>query len=119
MKTIILEELLEHFGFVDVRAVKAWCEKNDVLVVKQGKIEFVYEMDFQMVYELPFINKLKKKFGDEWERVYRLYKDGNVPALVNINDLSKNSLPIYNNKSKKDSFYYEILKKHEEQKKVA
>ena len=81
MKKIDIEELKEMLYYDDLRAVRSWCEKNDVLIIKQGKAEFVIESNFEEVYEKPFINKLKNKFGKDWEAVYRLYKDGNVPAL--------------------------------------
>ncbi|MFY9309605.1 MAG: hypothetical protein WAQ28_11215 [Bacteroidia bacterium] len=81
MNKIPIEELKEMLNYNDLRAVRSWCEKNDVLIVKQGKFEFVFETNFKEVYEKPFINKLKSKFGNEWESVYRLYKEGNVPAL--------------------------------------
>ncbi len=80
---------MELLGYSDLRAVRKWCEQNNVLIIKQGKCEFVIEVNFNEAYEKPFINTLKKKFGDEWETVYRLYKDGNIPALNTLKEIKK------------------------------
>lgn len=81
MNTITLPDLQDFLGYSDLRAIRNWCHKNNVLVIKQGKNEFVFETDFKEKFERPFINKLKKEFGDDWESVYRLYSEGNIPAL--------------------------------------
>lgn len=95
MKTIPLRELLKHLEYSDLRAVRTWCSKNNVFITKQGKNEFVFETNFKEVFELPFINKLKSKFGDEWESVYRLYSEGNVPALNMLQHATSSNHKIY------------------------
>ena len=50
-----------------------------------GKFEFAIEANFKEVFEKPFIEKLKKKFGKDWESVYNLYSSGNIPALNLLN----------------------------------
>lgn len=81
MNTISLNKLLDYLGYSDIRAARKWCNKNNVFIMKHGKSEFVYETDFKVVWERPFINKLKTRFGDNWKSVYKLYSDGNIPAL--------------------------------------
>ncbi|MGB3948539.1 MAG: hypothetical protein WBM13_11185, partial [Bacteroidia bacterium] len=67
MKKISIEELKEKLNYNDLRPIRNWCQKNDVLIIKHGKSEFVFESNFEEAYEKPFINKLKSKFGKEWE----------------------------------------------------
>ncbi len=81
MKKLLIDELKDQLNYNDLRAVRNWCQKNDVHITKHGKLEFVFEANFKEVYEKPFINRLKSRFGKEWESVYRLYNEGNVPAL--------------------------------------
>lgn len=118
MKIIKIEELFQFLGFTDLRAVRKWCSINEVLVVTQGKAEFVFEADFKLAYELPFINKLKRKFGDDWEQVYNLFNDGNIPAL---NSLSQStSVPqVYMRNTRKDCQFTKKIKEYEERKKNA
>jgi hypothetical protein len=84
METKSIEEIKTILGYSDLRTVRKWCIDNNVLIIKQGKTEFVFETNFRLALELPFINKLKKKFGDDWESVYNLYKDGTIPLNIEI-----------------------------------
>ena len=81
MKMISIDEVLLNLKSTDLRTARKWCVKNDVEIIKQGKNEFVFETEFKEVLERPFINKLKRKFGKEWESVYKLYAEGNILAL--------------------------------------
>jgi len=56
MKRLLLKELLEQLGYVDVRSVRKWCAKNGVFVFRQGKEEFVVKSEFKKAVEIPFIN---------------------------------------------------------------
>ncbi len=76
-------------------------------------MEFVIESDFMLTYELPFINKLKRKFGDKWEMVYNLHKDGNVPALNNLSKAMSSPIPIYKKESESKKSLIQKLKNHE------
>lgn len=117
MKTIEINELLVLLKRSDLRSVRSWCRKHEILIIKHGGIEFVMEAEFKEVFERPFIIKLKNKFGKNWEEVYRLYADGNIPALdtlrsiqgvkPNINNrISQNDGgPIFNSYLKKYSSY--------------
>lgn len=102
MRKIELYELTDFLGYTDLKSIRNWCARNDVLIVKQGKMEFVFEPDFKLAYELPLINKLKRKFGDNWEQVYRLFADNNIPALNELINSTTAPTPIYkkNNESK-------------------
>lgn len=82
MNRLLLKELLEQLGYLDVRSVRKWCAKNGVFVFRQGKEEFVVESEFKKAFEIPFINNLKSKYGKDWEEVYRLHQEGNVLGLT-------------------------------------
>lgn len=113
MKKLTIEELLEPLGFSDPRSVRTWCSNNDVLVVNQGKNEFVFEADFKLAYELPLINKLKKKFGHDWEQVYQLYSEGNIPALNILNEAISVPVQLYKKKPMKDCPFTKKIKEYE------
>jgi hypothetical protein len=119
MKTLTLTELLEPLRYSDIRTVRDWCIKNKVLVTKIGKCEVVLEIEFKLAYELPYINKLKNKFGDGWEQVYNLYRDGNIPALYMLNDVTSTPVPIYKSTSNKESKFIKKLEEYEQRKKNA
>jgi hypothetical protein len=110
MKTIEIEQIRKMLQYSDLRGVRTWCEKNDVLIVKQGKMEFVFEPNFAEAYEKPLINKLKAKFGKDWESVYLLYKDGNVPALITLQDVPEVKYKAYKSENKVFNKYNEKYK---------
>lgn len=119
MKTIAIEKLNDYLNYSDLRAVRNWCSKNDVLIIRQGKCEFVIESNFKEAYELPFISKLKKKFGKDWESVYLLYFEGNIPALHLINQLSSSQMPVYKKYKPEENEFVIKLKEYERKKKNA
>lgn len=82
MERIKLKELFDYLGYVDMRSVRRWCNKNGVFIIRHGKDEFVFESDFKKAFEIPFINNLKKQYGKDWEEVYRLHQEGNVIGLT-------------------------------------
>jgi hypothetical protein len=119
MKTLTLNELLKPLRYTDERAARDWCIQNKVLITKIGKFEVVFEAEFQLEYERPYINKLKNKFGDGWEQVYNLYKDGNIPALYTLSDLTSKSVSIFKSNSNIENKFIKKLEDYELKKKNA
>lgn len=113
MKVIHIEELFELLGYRDIESIRKWCVNNDVLITKTGKVEFVYETEFQLVYEKPFIDKLKRKFGAEWEQVYNLYKEGNITALNTLSGSTSKPTLLYRKESDSKNKFLEKLKDYE------
>ncbi|MES2592181.1 MAG: hypothetical protein V4608_09875 [Bacteroidota bacterium] len=109
MNKITVDELREKLNYNDTRAIRSWCKRNNVLVIKHGKMEFVIESNFEEAYEKPFINKLKGQFGSEWESVYRLYKEGNVPALNMLQEAPSVTYKAYKSNSTTKSRFQEKL----------
>lgn len=119
MKTIPIENLLGLLKRTDLRAVRNWCKHNGVLILKQAGCEFVIESEFREVYERPFVEKLKRKFGADWESAYSLYKDGHIPALHILNDLTSTPVSIYKTNSSNKSNFTKKLEEYERKKKNA
>jgi hypothetical protein len=95
METISIDELKEKLDYSDLRPIRNWCKNNDVLITKHGKREFVYESDFELAYDRPFTNKLKREHGEDWKSVYQLYKDRNVPALNMLHEIPSITFKAY------------------------
>jgi hypothetical protein len=84
MNKIYMSELFIALGYRDERAVKEWCMRNNVLLQRDGKAKFVFESAFKEVSERPFIEKLKREFGNDWESAYNVYASGNIAALTTL-----------------------------------
>ncbi|MCW3085085.1 MAG: hypothetical protein JWP12_2451 [Bacteroidetes bacterium] len=112
MNTLSLNKLLDYLDYSDLRAVRKWCNKNDVFIIKHGKNEFVFETDFKIVWERPFINKLKATFGDDWKSVYQLHKDGNIPALDILHNIPDVKYKTYKPAAKGSENYKKKLEEY-------
>jgi hypothetical protein len=112
MKKIYIEELRVILKYKDDRSIIKWCEDNDVLIIDQGASTFVFEAEFLETIERPFINKLKARFGEDWESVYKLYKDGNIPALNILNTSSVTISSTYAPTNDVEKKYLERYKSH-------
>ena len=116
MNTIEISKVMQKLGYSDLRAARDWCNENNVQIIKHGKTEFVIEANFLEAYELPFINNLKKKYGNDWQDVYRLYNEGNIPALNLLCQVRNESTRLQSktkSSQKNDSIYESYLKKFE------
>ena len=105
MEKLSLNEILDDLGYIDIRSARNWCKKNNVLVIRQGKNEFVIEANFKEVFEKPFIDKLIRKFGKNWESVYQLYANRNIPELNAINEMPSVTYKAYKPKNEIVSKY--------------
>lgn len=75
MKLKSISDLQIILRYKDLRAVRAWCLKNKVAIIKQGKHEFVYEGEFNYAFDQPIIKRYKLQYGHDWERAYNLLKE--------------------------------------------
>jgi hypothetical protein len=113
MNVILIEDLKLFLNRISIRAIRNWCLKNDVLIMHKGtKAECVSEMEFEMAFNKPLIDKLKKKFGKGWESVYKLHKSGSIEALAELNNAATTSKYFISPKNKnkilselQDKFY--------------
>lgn len=113
----MIEKLLELLDYNDLRSVRKWCIEKNVIIITQGKIEFVFETEFILAYEKPFIEKLKRIYGTGWEKVYYLFKDGNIPALNILSDTTNKPINVYKPKTNNESKFLKKLEEYERKKK--
>jgi hypothetical protein len=99
MELLNLETLAEHLKFKDSRSVRRWCEKNNVVIIKQGKQECVSQISFEEAFNKPLIINLKSKHGADWHDVYQMHMRGDLAALVNLQKDPTSIRKRYNPKS--------------------
>ena len=66
----------------DVRTIRSWCKKTNLMIYKDSSGEFVYRSDFELAYDRPLILKLKEKYGVEWSDYYSAYQKGELVKLL-------------------------------------
>ena len=62
-------------------SVVKWCNDNDVNVYSERNRRFMSRIEFITALEKPFIQSLKIKYGNDWEKVYQVMGT-NDPAEV-------------------------------------
>jgi len=71
-------------GRKDPRSIRKWCDRNNVLIVDDGTNSFVNQADFEIAYNKPITEILKKQHPDDWEQHYRYYNEGNINGLIRM-----------------------------------
>ena len=66
----------------DIRTVKKWCKQNHLKIQKDSSGEFLYKNDFDLAFDMPLINELKLKYGDNWEDYYHAYKNDELHKML-------------------------------------
>jgi hypothetical protein len=119
MNKIYMSELIQELGYSDDRPVRTWCQKNNILLIKTGKKEFVFESAFKEAQERPFVEKLKSEFGDDWESAYNVYASGNIAALITLQRISEVRYKTYIPKNSVKNKYKNQFDQYAKSKKAA
>ena len=72
----------------DIRSARKWCSKNSLKIYKDCSGEFVYQTDFDLAYDMPLINDLRKKYQENWTVCYALYKSGKAYESLDFSRLA-------------------------------
>lgn len=80
-----LSDISSFINRKDKRAVRNWCNKNNLHVYKDSTGEFVMKAEFELTYNMPLIKNLKQKHGDDWMEYYEAYNKGELHKLLDLN----------------------------------
>ncbi len=86
---MFLNQVAELINRKDVRAVRTWCEKNQVKIYKDWAGEYVIKNDFDLAYDMPLILNLKAKYGDEWQLIYEAYNKDELYKMLDMEPKAK------------------------------
>jgi len=73
----------------DARTIKKWCKTNQLDLYTDSSGIFAYKQEFDIVYDLPLIKRLKVVYGDKWDAMYKVYKDGELHKLIDMEPVKK------------------------------
>lgn len=82
---IYLNKLSSLINRKDRRSIRKWCSKNNLQIYKDSSGEFVNEAEFELIYNMPIIKKLKAKYEEEWLIYYDAYKKDELYKLLDLN----------------------------------
>jgi hypothetical protein len=83
---MFLSELAEQnlLNRKDVRSIRNWCKQKHLAVYRDTCGDYVIKSEFEYIYNLPVITKLKAQHGNEWENYYPYYQNGEVHRIVEM-----------------------------------
>jgi len=88
---IYLHDVLLKINKKDVRSAIKWCEDNYVNVFSDSSGKFIIKSEFDLAYNRPIIELYKKKYGDQWLKVYNLSKENNLHLLESSDNSSRSN----------------------------
>ena len=91
---IYLHDVLSKINKKDIRSAIKWCDDNFVNVFSDTSGKFIIKSEFEMAYNRPIIELYKKRYGDQWLKVYNLSKENNL-HLLESSDNSSNKTNNY------------------------
>ena len=86
---IYLQDVLPKINKKDIRSAIKWCEDNYVNVFSDKSGKFIIQSEFDLAYNRPIIELYKKKYGDQWLKVYNLSKENNLLLLESSDNSSR------------------------------
>ena len=67
----------------DFEAIKRWLEKKGIIIYKETKVHFVYEIDVDVEIDKIRVKDLKAKNPNNWQELYKMIaKDNAVYEMV-------------------------------------
>ena len=91
---IYLHDVLLKINKKDIRSAIKWCEDNYVNIFSDKSGKFIIQSEFDLAYNRPIIELYKKRYGDQWLKVYTLSKENNL-HLLDSSDNSSSSTNSY------------------------
>lgn len=96
---IYLNDLSKLINRKDKRSIRKWCFKHRLQIFRDTSGEFVNENEFELIYNMPIIIKLKSKYGDNWQEYYQSYEKGTLYEMLDF-DINKIEKKNYKPKGK-------------------
>lgn len=89
VKRLYLTDIVKHklINRSDIRSVRRWCRANRVEVLKDTSGEYVIEAEYNLAYNLPVLQKLKKQFADGWQTAYQHYLNDDIYMITTLDQI--------------------------------
>ena len=86
LKRMNLKEVGEKLDKKDTETIERWCKLRNITIHEDisFKGKYIFEHEFTIAYDKPFVMTLMKKYPKDWKPIYQLYVDGNIPELIEI-----------------------------------
>jgi len=86
--TLTMEQVKVKLHLETSEAAARWCIKNDITIIPIGNKNTVSEYAFELVYQKPIIDDLKRRYGEKWEKYYHAYNSEDITEFYAIQEES-------------------------------
>ena len=69
---LTLRQVAKELNYKDELATRRWLKKNGIQIHRLAKENFVYQIEFDLVFERLYVNGLRIKHPQKWKEIYRL-----------------------------------------------
>lgn len=94
LERIYLNEAGQILAIKSTKALEKWCNANGIIIYIERGRKFMCRIEFLSAVERPFIQTLKKAYGDKWKEVYHIMESNDTAELLDYQDI-KTVFPIY------------------------
>ena len=84
--TLTMEQVKAKLHLETSEAAARWCISHGIMLRKEGKLNVVDRYDFEIVFQKPLIDMLKKRYGNKWQKYYQAYNSEDVSNFYAIQD---------------------------------
>ena len=83
--TLTLTQVSSILKYKKDSCTRKWLKKNGIQHHRIGKDNFVYQIEFDLVFERPYVTSLRIKHPQKWKDMYRVVcKDNSLYELMMI-----------------------------------
>ena len=80
---LTLRQVAKELNYKDELATRRWLKKNGIQKHRLAKENFVYQIEFDLVFERLYVNGLRIKHPQKWKDMYRVVcKDNTLYELM-------------------------------------
>ena len=69
---LTLRQVAKELNYKDELATRRWLKKNGIQKHRLAKENFVYQIEFDLVFDRPYVNSLRNQYPQKWKEIYRL-----------------------------------------------
>jgi hypothetical protein len=81
--TLTLAQVSYRLNYKNEHVTKRWLKKNGIQIHRLAKNNFVYQIEFDLVFERPYVTSLRMKYPQKWKDMYRVVcRDSSLYELM-------------------------------------
>ena len=86
LERLYFREACQFLAIKSNDALEKWCDANGLKIYIERGRKFLCRIEFLAALEKPFIQSLKKKYGDKWKEMYDIMDTNDTIELLNYQE---------------------------------